>query len=591
MRFWFIVLIALSGFTACSREEEKSASPSQSLPAPEPANPVAPIVADGDSKEVVTAWSEPTKAALKALAHALIEEEGVPDSLSETLRVSDLAAFTETEIYEGDSVRVTERVFPQEGGLVEMEGASFLTLVRRLVAIEPGAGHYAKFKLYGIGQEGERLKTRQRLMAKGAEKGQAVKSYAIVDALWDLPGSGAAGAAQLAEIRFSSLRRNTLVRQETRLVDKAPSVFAGNVSWSEQLAHGMNTWARHVERSLTPDFLGYHGVAMGDVNGDGLEDVYLCQAGGLPNLLFLQQADGTLTDVSARAGVDWLDNSTAALLVDLDNDGDRDLSVATRGAFLIMENDGAGRFTLRERLSKVANGYSPTAADIDLDGDLDLLVLRYTSDEGTIGDFPTPHPFHSARNGGANVLLRNEGDFIFADATDDVGLGVENYRFSFAASWEDYDNDGDPDLYIANDFGPNQLFKNEGEYFLDETGQSGSHDWGFGMSATWGDYDRDGYMDLYVSSMFSGAGNQIVAQEDFNPTMDEATRRKYLKMVRGNSLLKNAGGQGFTDVTDPMHEGFAGWAWGSTFADLNNDGWEDLYVANGYITQPDTDDL
>ena len=98
-------------------------------------------------------------------------------------------------------------------------------------------------------------------------------------------------------------------------------------------------------------------------------------------------------------------------------------------------------------------------------------------------------------------------------------------------------------------------------------------------------------MDLYVSSMFSGAGNQIVAQADFNPTMPEETRRKYLKMVRGNTLLRNSGTGGFADVTNPVAEGFAGWAWGSRFADLNNDGWEDLYVANGYISQPDKDDL
>jgi hypothetical protein len=256
-----------------------------------------------------------------------------------------------------------------------------------------------------------------------------------------------------------------------------------------------------------------------------------------------------------------------------------------------MENNGEGKFTLRERLSSVPFGLSPTAADYDQDGDLDLLVLRYGADGSEIGDFPTPHPFHNARNGGANVLLQNQGDFSFADVTDDSGLGVENYRFSFAASWEDYDNDGDLDLYIANDFGPNQLFRNDGKYFIDESSPSGTQDWGFGMSATWADYDRDGFMDLYVSSMFSGAGNQIVAQADFNPTMPEETRLKYLKMVRGNTLLRNLGQGVFADVTNPMAEGFGGWAWGSRFADLNNDGWEDLYVANGYISQPDTEDL
>ena len=111
------------------------------------------------------------------------------------------------------------------------------------------------------------------------------------------------------------------------------------------------------------------------------------------------------------------------------------------------------------------------------------------------------------------------------------------------------------------------------------------------MSATWADYDRDGYMDLYVSSMFSGAGNQVVPHADFNPSMPEETRRKYLKMVRGNTLMRNSGKGRFSDVTNPMGEGFAGWAWGFKFADFNNDGWEDLYVANEYISQPDKDDL
>jgi hypothetical protein len=111
------------------------------------------------------------------------------------------------------------------------------------------------------------------------------------------------------------------------------------------------------------------------------------------------------------------------------------------------------------------------------------------------------------------------------------------------------------------------------------------------MSATWGDYDRDGLMDLYVSNMFSGAGNQVVPQTGFSVDLPEDTRSKYLKMVRGNSLLRNLGGGRFADATDPAAEGFAGWAWGAKFADFDNDGWEDLYVANGYVSQPDKDDL
>jgi len=246
---------------------------------------------------------------------------------------------------------------------------------------------------------------------------------------------------------------------------------------------------------------------------------------------------------------------------------------------------------LRGSYPEAGLGYSPTAADYDLDGDLDFLVLKYGASGADIGDFPTPHPFRDARNGGANVLLENQGDFRFSDATEKSGLGPGNNRFSFAACWEDFDDDGLPDVYIANDFGPNQLFRNAGNRFEDVSLKSGTQDWGFGMSATWGDYDRDGRMDLYVSNMFSSAGNQIVPQAYAGLSLTDEVRTRYLKMVRGNSLLRNSGGGSFSDVTDPVVEGFGGWAWGSKFADFNNDGWEDLYVANGYITQADEDDL
>ncbi|MDB4600790.1 VCBS repeat-containing protein, partial [Akkermansiaceae bacterium] len=171
----------------------------------------------------------------------------------------------------------------------------------------------------------------------------------------------------------------------------------------------------------------------------------------------------------------------------------------------------------------IESGYSPTASDYDLDGDLDLLILRYNANSREVGDFPTPHPFHNARNGGANVLLKNEGQLRFSDVTQESGLGKENFRFSFAAAWEDYDNDGDSDLYIANDFGPNQLLRNDGGKFIDTSVESLSQDWGFGMSVSWGDLDRDGNMDLYVSSMFSGAGNLVIPQDDFNPSMPKQT--------------------------------------------------------------------
>jgi hypothetical protein len=514
-------------------------------------------------------------------------------SLGNRIEMIDTHVLAEKELYLGRPIKVLE-VSPANAlipdAVIQAEPDDFLRRIREILFLTSDAPEHAvHFKLYGIDRNGEHLRTRQRLTARGTRAGNDVRSHAVVDATWL---TSAKRPPRLVGFSMPRLIQMELIAAPTVMFeDITRSVLGDNPAWHEQLRWGMNTWARRIERSLKPDFLGYHGLAVGDVDGDDLEDLYLCQPGGLPNLLLRQQTDGKLVDISAAAGVDWLDNSTGALLVDLDNDGDRDLAVATQWAFLVMENDGKGKFSLRTRLANVGLGYSPTAADYDLDGDVDLFVLRYVKDSNDIGDFPTPHPFHDARNGGENVLLENQGNFRFADVTDAQGLGVDNCRFSFAASWEDYDNDGDLDVYVANDFGPNSLLRNDRGRFIDVSVESGTQDWGFGMSVTWADYDRDGNMDLYVSSMFSGAGNQVVPQADFNPTMPEETRRKYLKMVRGNSLIRNLGQGRFVDVTNPMAEGYGGWAWGAKFADFNNDGWEDLYVANGYISQPDKDDL
>lgn len=594
--------IVLVGCDKKPAVEGKSATgaPSAVGDATPAAPPATPIVAAGESKETVDLWSEVVKSQLYRIASAVVKGESLAEEADAILQPSigliDPATLETRQVFQDPSLKVTEIGLPKgvdQAGMIELNADAFIRALREQVAHAAGASDNAlRFKLYGITVNAGELKTRQRLMARGTRDGKHVDSYAVVDATWVRPSKDDPEAKpRLTRFSMPRLVRNELTDPKVMFEDIAGTVLGGTAAWREQLQWGMNTWVRRIERSLNPDFLGYHGMAIGDVDGDGLEDIYLCQPGGLPNLLFHRQPDGTLTDISAAAGVDWLDNSTGALLLDLDNDGDADLAVATRTAFLIMENDGKGKFALRERLSSLGLGYSPTAADYDQDGDLDILVLRYAGEGSKTGDFPTPHPFHNARNGGANVLLQNQGGFVFKDVTEECGLGVENYRFSFSAAWEDFNNDGRIDLYIANDFGPNQLFRNEGGAFLDVSEESATQDWGFGMSATWADYNRDGLMDVYVSSMFSGAGNQVIAQTDFNPSMSEETRSKYLKMVRGNTLLRNGGNGRFDDITDPMAEGFGGWAWGAKFADFNNDGWEDLYVANGYVSQPDKDDL
>ncbi|MEE8524419.1 MAG: VCBS repeat-containing protein [Thermoanaerobaculia bacterium] len=373
------------------------------------------------------------------------------------------------------------------------------------------------------------------------------------------------------------------------------SVLGANAAYRQQVLPGIGHWLGRVSRLSGMSLFGHHGLAVGDVDGDGLDDLYTCDAGGLPNRLYLQNLDGTVTDVSAAAGVDWLESSSSALLVDLDNDGDQDLVVATQPLLLLAENDGHGRFTLRAaEKAVVVSATSLTAADYDLDGDLDLYLCGYDGDRDPRdlrgSGLPGPFPYHDANNGGANVLLRNDGDFSFSDVTRSTGLDQNNSRYSFAAAWEDVDNDGDPDLYVANDFGRNNLYRNDGGRFVDVAPEAGVEDLASGMSVTWGDVDRDGWMDLYVSNMYSSAGSRISYQRQFT---DRAGDRgaALQRMARGNTLFLNTRAGGFRDVSESAGVTTGRWAWASKLADLNNDGWPDLAVANGYLSNDDSDDL
>ena len=178
----------------------------------------------------------------------------------------------------------------------------------------------------------------------------------------------------------------------------------------------------------------------------------------------------------------------------------------------------------------------------------------------------------------------------FTNVTNETGLSHNNTRWSFAASWEDFDNDGDLDLYVANDYGRNNLYRNDGGHFVDVAEEVGVEDLSAGMGVTWGDYNRDGLMDLYVSNMFSSAGSRITDQAHFKANTSGEIRTQYRRHTRGNSLFKNSGGH-FRDVSVDAGVTMGRWAWGSKFLDINNNGWEDLFVANGFVTNQKLDDL
>ena len=388
--------------------------------------------------------------------------------------------------------------------------------------------------------------------------------------------------------------------QSTLFRDATASVLGNTPSFQRQLSRGLDYWLQRISRVYGMYLFARNGLAVGDADGDGRDDVYVCQAAGLPNRLFVRREDGSTVDVSHAAGVDLLDNSSSALFIDIDNDGDQDLIVAVTAGLVVLQNHGQLRFKTAARLrTDDDDGQSLTATDYDLDGDLDLYYCQdFSTPMARPGEERPPFAYHDANDGGANVLFRNDGvgadgKLRFVDATRESGLDQDNRRHSLASSWEDYDRDGDPDLYVANDYGRNCLYRNDDGRFVNIAEQAKVVDYGSGMSAAWGDYDRDGNADLYVGNMFSSAGNRITRQEKFqiDQADDSQTLALYQRFAKGNSLYRNLGESQFEEVSAAAGVEIAGWAWGSIFVDVNNDGWEDLLVANGYITTEDTGDL
>ena len=381
----------------------------------------------------------------------------------------------------------------------------------------------------------------------------------------------------------------TISSTETKpwMADQTTSVIGHNPRFAPQVLRGMEFWTQRITRIGDLAMTGHHGIAVGDVNGDGLEDLYVCDGGSLPNQLYLQQPDGTANEVAADWGVAWLEDSRGALLIDLDNDGDQDLVVATIAMIAFAENNGAGKFELRGGFPGAPYPFSLSAADFDSDGDLDLYTCLYSAGDavgaGRRGfEANSPAPFDDAKNGGRNILLANLGQFRFTDVTRQVGLDQDNTRWSFAAAWEDIDRDGDPDLYVANDFGRNCLYRNDKGRFTNIAKEAGVEDIGAGMSVSWGDPNRDGSADLLVGNMFSSAGRRVASQQGFDKNLT--------RMARGNSLF-TATGKTFQDQSISAGLTNGGWAWSSALADLDNDGWQDIIVANGYLTNTRDNDL
>jgi Flp pilus assembly protein TadD len=365
---------------------------------------------------------------------------------------------------------------------------------------------------------------------------------------------------------------------------------------ARQLHSGLDVWMAALDSVLTRDSNGHHGVSVGDADGDGLDDLYVAQPAGLPNRLLRARGDSTYEDVTERSGIGVLDDTAQSLFADVDNDGDQDLVLATGTRPLLFLNDGTGRFSnvpdafsFQQPLQGVLT--SIAMADYDRDGFLDLYLCVYSYFFGAGEDKAgTPAPYYDARNGPPGVLFRNDGKGRFVDVTAEAGLAAGNDRYHFAAAWADYDEDGWPDLLVANDFGTKNLYRNQGPHagavtFEDIAATAGVLDHAAGMSATFLDYDNDGLLDIYTGNMWSANGLRVTSSPAFMPDAPADVRALYQRHARGNSLFRNRGDGHFEEKTLEARAGMGRWAWSSDVLDFDSDGWDDLYIVNGMLTR------
>lgn len=504
-----------------------------------------------------------------------------------------------TRTFESADWTVDRRDPGSASDLVESPLSNRAALAEFFTNYRVDGGARTALKIVGVEREGAPV-TLVRMTSFSIEGNERIQHLAHLRAKWaprdtDAPAgpsgpSGSAGSAvslersNPIELVWESEERAAVRGPGPAFADSTASAFAAPLPNAWQL--GLDRWRLRLDSLLDAGLLGHQGLAVADIDANGWEDLYLPQPGGLPNRLYLSDANGKLRDHSKASGADYLDRTSSALLLDFDGDSHIDLVLATTEELLWLAGDGAGAFELRQRIP-AATTTSLAASDYDLDGDLDIYVCGYLS---PYDDSATPRPYHDANNGERNQLLRNDGDFQFTDVTESVGLDENNRRFTFAASWSDFDRDGDPDLYVANDFGRNNLYRNDGERFTDVALELGVEDMAAGMGVAWGDIDNDGWEDLYVSNMFSAAGSRLATGPAFHPQGDATTREALLRHARGNTLFLNKGGA-FEDATAAAGVGMGRWAWGSILFDMNTDGWLDCLVPNGMITGARDDDL
>ena len=329
------------------------------------------------------------------------------------------------------------------------------------------------------------------------------------------------------------------------------------------------------------------GVALFDYDNDGYEDIFFVNsltvdlvktAGKTTSALYHNNGDGTFTDVTAKSGLANVGWGMGVAAGDYDNDGFEDLFVTCLGQNHLYHNNGDGTFTdVTSKAGVGASHWSTGAAflDYDNDGRLDLFVSNYV-------DFDVNHlpEFGKGRTcqfkgvpvqcgprglpGAHDYLFHNNGDGTFTDVSEKAGVSDPNGYYGLGVIASDFDEDGFVDIYVANDSTPCFLYHNNGNGtfkeigFISGTAVNGDGSEQGSMGVTVGDYDHDGKLDLFKTNF-----------------ADEY-----------NTLYHNDGQDGFTDVSYKANVAAVSMpyvGWGTKFFDYDNDGWVDLFVANGHV--------
>jgi tetratricopeptide (TPR) repeat protein len=379
-------------------------------------------------------------------------------------------------------------------------------------------------------------------------------------------------------------------------IDTTKHAFGPNDSYASQFLHGTDYWRTVLDGASGIDIYGHNGVSVADIDGDGFDDLYVCQPAGLPNRLFRNRRDGTFEDITELSGLGVLENTACALFADFENSGRQDVIVVRANGPLLFRNLGGGKFRAKPDAFHFENPPRGTftgaaIADYDRDGWLDIYFCLYAFYQGT-DQYRYPMPYYDAENGPPNFMMQNNRDGTFSDVTRQSGLDQHNNRFSFCCAWGDYNGNQWPDLYVVNDFGRKNLYRaNADGKFMDVALEAGVEDVGAGMSACWHDFSNDGRQDLYVADMWTAAGLRVSRQGNFQKESSKQVRELYRKHAMGNWLFQNSGDGRFADVSARSGTTMGRWAWSSDAWDFNHDGFLDLYVANGMISGETRDDL